>query len=352
LSYLKHKNKIIILIFLLIIGGIFNFSAAAKDITDLAGRSIRIPDEVKNIVAVGPGALRLVVYLEAEDRAVGVEEFEKRNQQRPYIIAHPELTELPVIGPQFGGDAELIAAQNPDLIISSYLSQAEMESLQSKTTIPVISINDGAPGSMTESDFKASLKFLAEILDKRVRAAELIAIFDQHKQELKNMSRDLNLNQSVYIGGIGNKGAQGITSTEANYPPFRYLGLNNIIEDQDKSNFTISKERLLLENPDIIFIDQGGVKLVEQDLKREEYKYLKAYQENMIYQLLPYNHYTTNFATMLADGYFIAKTLYPENFKEVEAAEKADQIYQQFVGQPVYTEMAEIFGGFDKMQLK
>jgi iron complex transport system substrate-binding protein len=244
---------------------------------------------------------------------------------------------LPVIGPQFGGDAELIAAQNPDLIISSYLSQAEMNNLQAKTSIPVISINDGSPGSMTEAELKMALKFLAEILNKNDRAEELINIFDQH--------------MNVYIGGIGNKGAQGITSTEANYPPFEYLGLNNIIEDDKKSNFTISKERLLLENPELIFIDQGGIELVEQDLKREEFKYLKAYQENEIYQLLPYNHYTTNFATMLANSYFIAETLYPEAFKMLEAKEKANQIYKQFVGQPVYSEMAEIFGGFKKMKL-
>lgn len=350
MPYSKQNNKIRLnLLILLIIISIFSISAGAENITDLADRKLRLPDKIEKVAAVGPGALRMVVYLEAEEMVVGVEEFEKRDQKRPYIIAHPELTELPVIGPQFGGDAELIAAQNPDLIISSYLSQAEVDSLQAKTSIPVVSINDGSPGSMTEAELKAALKFLAEVLDKNDRAEELVDIFDQHKKELKSRTSDLNLGLNVYIGGIGNKGAQGITSTEANYPPFKYLDLNNIIEANEKSNFTISKERLLLENPELIFIDQGGIELVEQDLKREEFKYLKAYQENNLYQLLPYNHYTTNFATMLADAYFIAETLYPETFKELNASEKADQIYQQFVGQPVYSEMAEIFGGFKRM---
>jgi iron complex transport system substrate-binding protein len=54
---------------------------------------------------------------------------------------------------------------------------------------------------------------------------------------------------------------------------------------------------------------------------------------------------------MLADAYYIAKILYPEKFKEVEPKEKADQIYQKFVGKPVYNEMADIFGGFKKMNL-
>ena len=129
----------------------------AAEVEDLAGRKIEVPAQIDKIVGVGPGALRLVVYLEAEDKVVGIEEFERRSQKRPYILAKAELLELPVIGPQFGGDAELIAAQNPDLIIASYLSSAELSSLQNKTKIPVVSINNGSPGSMTEEDFKAAL---------------------------------------------------------------------------------------------------------------------------------------------------------------------------------------------------
>jgi len=349
LDYLKQIKVTIILSMLIIL--IFPSSINAIEISDLAGRKLNLPDEIEKIAAVGPGALRLVVYLEAEDKVVGVEEFEKRNQKRPYIIAKPELLELPVIGPQFGGDAELITAQNPDLIIASYLSRAEMDSLQTKTQIPVVSINDGSPGSKTEKELKTALNFLAKILDKEKRAEELINFFNQSKVELQAKTGDLESDLRLYIGGIGNKGAQGISSTESNYPPFKYLGLKNIIEEKDKSNFSISKERLLLEDPDLIFIDQGGLKLVKNDLKRKEFRYLKAYQQNNIYQLLPYNHYTSNFATMLADAYYIAKILYPEKFKEVEPKEKADQIYQKFVGKPVYNEMADIFGGFKKMNL-
>ena len=347
MSYFKQNKLIVILLIFIFL--LFSAPSYAAQVEDLAARKLEIPDKIDQIAAVGPGALRLVVYLEAADRVVGIEEFEKRNQKRPYILAKPKLLELPVIGPQFGGDAELIAAQEPDIIISSYLSRAEMDNLQQKTSIPVISINDGSPGSMTEADFKKALKFMAELLGKRERAEELLSFFDQQKAELKDRTQPLKKSVKVYIGGIGNKGAQGITSTEADYPPFRYLGLENIIEAENKSNFTISRERLLLEDPELIFIDQGGLELVKNDLNREEFKYLTAYQEDEIYQLLPYNHYTTNFATMLADSYYIAKIVYPEEFKEIDPAAKADQIYQKFLGQAVYSEMAELFGGFRKI---
>lgn len=331
---------------------IFSSTAVAGSVNDLAGRKVQIPEEIERITAVGPGALRMVVYLEAADMVVGIEEFERRSQQRPYILAEPELLELPVIGPQFGGDAELIAAEEPDLIIASYLSEAELNNLQNKTSIPVISINDGSPGSMTEGEFKAALNFLGDVLAKKDRAEKLISIFDNYKADLKKRVGDIASNKELYIGGIGNRGAQGITSTEANYPPFKYLGLQNIIKAEDKRNFSISREELLLADPEIIFIDQGGLELVKNDLSGEEFSYLKAYQEDNIYQLLPYNHYTTNFATMLADAYYIAELIYPAEFKDIDAIEKADQIYQEFVGAEVYSQMAEIFGGFRKMEVK
>ena len=348
-SLRQNHFKIVILLLMILL---FSSTINAVAINDLAGRKIEIPEKIDKIAAVGPGALRLLVYLEAEEKVVGIEEFEKRNQKRPYILAQKELLKLPVIGPQFGGDAELIAAQDPDLIIASYLSKAQMNTLQKKTSIPVVSINNGSPGSMTEKEFKKALTFLAEILKKEERAEELINYFNQSKLELKSRTAAAEISMTVYIGGIGNKGAQGITSTESNYPPFTYLDLKNIIEEENKSNFTISKEQFLLENPDLIFIDQGGIELVKNDLKREEFKYLKSYQNNNIYQLLPYNHYTTNFATMLADAYYIAKIIYPEEFKNLKVEKKADQIYKKFVGEAVYTEMAEIFGGFKKMNLQ
>jgi len=351
LNYSKEtKIKVIILTFLIILLST-GIGIKAAEIEDLAERKVEIPAEINKIAAIGPGALRLVVYLEAEEKVVGIEEFEKRNQKRPYILAKPELLQLPVIGPQFGGDSELLAAADPDLIIASYLSSAELSHLQNKTKIPVISINDGAPGSMTEEDFRRALRFLAEILDKEKRAEELLNYMEVQKAELQELRKKAAVSKSVYIGGIGNKGAQGISSTEAAYPPFQYLGLENIIEAEGKSNFTISKERLLLEDPELIFIDQGGIELVKNDLNREEFKYLEAYQKNNIYQLLPYNHYTTNFATMLADAYYIAKIIYPAELADLDPAVKADQIYKKFVGKTVYDKMADIFGGFKKMQL-
>ncbi len=84
-------------------------------------------------------ALRLLVYMDATHMIAGVEQNEK-NSLTPYVIAHPELTTLPSIGPPMGGDAELILKSDPDGIFITYTTAGDADALQKKTGIPVVAI--------------------------------------------------------------------------------------------------------------------------------------------------------------------------------------------------------------------
>lgn len=348
-DFINKQRKLSILLLFIFFCFMFSPNIFGAAVTDLAGREVMIPEEIEEIIAVGPGALRLVVYLEADSMVIAIEEFERRDNNRPYNIAKAELRDLAVIGPQFGGDAELIAAAEPDLIIASYLSKAEADNLAAKTSIPLVLINDESAGSMSEKELTEALNFLGSLLNREKRAEEVINKYQEYRNDLINRAADFDQSlkeKKLYIGGIGHRGAQGIRSTETNYLPFQYLGLENVFQQGDKSNIFISGEELLLKDPEIIFIDQGGMELVKNDLNRAEYAYLQAVKNNNLYGVLPYNHYTTNFATVLADAYYIAQVIFGPDFIEEDPAEKADEIYQFFLGEKVYQDMAEIFGGF------
>lgn len=70
----------------------WNVQAQTVSVIDMAKRSVSVPATVNRIVALGPGALRLMTYLQATDRVVGVEDLEKGSPAgRPYALAHPEL---------------------------------------------------------------------------------------------------------------------------------------------------------------------------------------------------------------------------------------------------------------------
>ncbi|MCW4010843.1 MAG: hypothetical protein NWF05_09530 [Candidatus Bathyarchaeota archaeon] len=58
----------------------------------------------------------------------------------PHDMLHPGYVGLPVIGPQFGGDPELIAAQEPDLVFVTETATSNLDALPSQPRIPVVGI--------------------------------------------------------------------------------------------------------------------------------------------------------------------------------------------------------------------
>ena len=77
--------------------------AATITVRDLVGRNVTVPHNPQRIVGIGAGTLRLLVYMQAADRVVGVEDVErnylKGKPSKPYMTANPQLMRLPRVGP-------------------------------------------------------------------------------------------------------------------------------------------------------------------------------------------------------------------------------------------------------------
>ncbi|WP_406676659.1 iron ABC transporter substrate-binding protein [Moorella sp. ACPs] len=329
-------------------------------ITDLEGREVEIPVPADKIVAIGPGALRLVCYVNGADKVVGIENVEKQKPTgKPYLLANPELTSKPVIGP--GGpdstpDAEKLASVQPDVIfVASLVDRGHADELQAKTNIPVVVLSYGKLAPFDEDVYK-SLQLIGKITGNEKRAGEVVAYLKNCQQDLKARTKDIPEEKKprVYVGALGMKGAHGIESTQAQYPPFVAINARNVADETGKrGSIMIDREKLLSWDPDIIFIDEAGLGLVQEDYKKNPqfYQSLKAVKTGQLYGQIPYNYYTTNIDTAIADAYYAGKVIYPEQFKDVDPAGKADDIYQFLLGKPVYDQMARDFGGFKKLSL-
>ncbi len=322
-------------------------------ITDLAGRRLEVPARPRRIVCLGPGTLRLIVYLQAQERVVGIEQMEKRFPRgRPYYMAHPELGRLPTVSP--GGptsinrkpDLEGVLRVRPQVVFATCLSAAKADQVQALLGLPVVVLSYGRFASFDEVVYD-SLRLAGRILGREQRAQEVVAFMEAGRRDLARRVAGLKQGPLVYIGGIGFKGAHGIESTDARYIPFTWLGVNNLAAACGREgHFFLNKEELLRLNPEVIFLDGGGQKLVAMDYAKKPrfYQALRAFQQGRVYGLLPFNWYTTNLGTALADAYAIGKILYPARFAEVDPAAKADEIYRFLVGKPVYAAMAAVYG--------
>ncbi|WP_432409157.1 iron ABC transporter substrate-binding protein [Wukongibacter sp. M2B1] len=330
-------------------------------ITDMLDRKVTLDSTAKKAIAIGPGALRLYCYLGNIDNLVGVEQIENKYPiGRPYAIANPSLMDIEVIGP--GGpknspDPEKIISVRPDVIFTTYsYEKTTADELQSKTGIPVIALSYGKVATFDPSVYK-SIEIIGKAMGEEKRADEVIKFMEECKNDLNDRTKDISDEErpSAYVGALGYKGAHGIESTRCNYALFNAVHAKNVVDEVGKAgHFMIDKEKLLEWDPNRIFIDYGGFDLVKEDYNKnpDYYNSLTAFKKGEVYSQLPYNFYSTNIGTSIADAYFIGKVLYPDRFEDIEPEKKADEIYKFLFGKEVYSQMANDFGGFSKVTME
>jgi iron complex transport system substrate-binding protein len=267
-------------------------------------------------------------------------------KQRRQFIFSTHNANIPVLG-----DAELILKQAPQVIFWTDTTASEANALQTKVGIPVVVLEYGDLGPNRDVLY-AGLELVGSILGRQKRAEELINFIEDTIADLDSRTADLpeSARPRAYVAGVSYRGTHGIVSTEPAYEPFLFVNAKNVAGELGFEHIMIDGEQLLKWDPDVIFVDEGGWALVLEDLEKPEYASLSAVSDGELYGVLPFNHYTCNFATVLADAYFIGSVLYPDRFSDVVPEEMADRIYQKFVGAPVYGQMKELFGGFKKVR--
>lgn len=346
-----------------VLGTAFACGATEVTVTDAWGRNVSVPESVTRVICSGPGCLRYLVYLQGQDFAVGVDDIEKARksgtfESRPYSIAHPELGEKPLFGEFRGHDnPELIVSLDPapQVIFKTHGNMGhDPEELQRKTGIPVVVLNYGHLATRRK-DMKEALLLMGRIIGREERAKDVIRFFDDTISDLQTRTADIpeDRRTSCYVGGIAYKGPHGVTSTEPAYPPFFFVNANNIAagpKDKQLQQTVFSRENIIAADPESIFVDlstiQGGTEASALYQLRNQacYQVLSAVEKGRIYGVLPYNWYTQNHGSILADAYFVGKVLYPERFADIDPAEKADEIYSFLVGSPVFQKMDDAFG--------
>lgn len=342
------------------IAGLFLFITHSEStgsqiqVEDMSGRSVRAPLNPKRIVCLGPGSLRQIVYLGRQDRLVGIEQFEKNSfLGRPYMMVNPHLAHLPVIAPGGGKntnsepDLEATLRVKPEVIFISYMEAAKADSLQKKLGIPVVVLSQGRFAGFDDRIFD-SLKIAARVLGVDERAEAIRKFVNDAKNDLSaRVGDNSKASPSVYVGGVGFRGQQGIESSDADYTPLDWVKANHVVKSLGKKEHVFTnKEQLLAWNPEVILVDGSGLNPVMQDYRKNPdfYKSLRAIKDSRTYILFPFVFYVANVDTALVDSYVAGKILYPDRFADIEVKSKSDEIYRFFLNEPAFDLMEKDFG--------
>ena len=331
-------------------------------VTDMVGRQVEIvPGSYTRVVCIGAGALRLYSYINGSDLLCGVEDIENKTLQNrpkmfdsvalPYHIAYGDVfASLPscgVGGPQAQtAEAEKILSCNPDIVISEYEDVDKSNALQEQLGVPVITLKPGQ--SVFADAFKDTLRLLGKVFCREERAEEIVSFVEAETQAIRTRVEAIAEadKPSVYICGLGNWGTTNHLMTSPNFPLFEIAGVKNVLSDlATKGNQSIEKEKFVAigSDIDIMIIDAAAVKNI-RPLYAEDptmFDSVKAWKEGEVYLQLAFNAYYTNYELALADTWFIAKSVYPQLFEDIDMNAKLDEITKIFLGKAM---AEEVFG--------
>ena len=329
-------------------------------VTDMVGREVEIvPGSYTRVVCIGAGALRVYTYINGADLLCGVEDIENKTLQSrpkmfdsvalPYHIAYGDVfATLPscgVGGPQAqAAEAEKILSCNPDIVISEYEDVDKSNALQEQLGVPVITLKPGQ--NVFAPAFKDTLRLLGQVFGKEARAEEIISFVEAETAQIKARVAGIADEQkpAVYICGLGNWGTTNHLMTSPNFPSFEIANVKNIVSDlATKGVQAIEKEKFeaIGKDIDIMIVDAAAVKNIKPLFAEDPtmFSSVKAWNDGEVYLQLAFNAYYTNYELALANTWFIAKSVYPALFEDIDMTAKLNEITEAFLGKAMAEEI-------------
>ena len=349
-------------------------AAAEITITDMIGREVAVtPGSYQRVVCIGAGALRMYSYIGDISLLCGVEDIDNTSLDerpkmfdsvaRPYILAYGErLTALPscgVGGPQAQtAEAEKILSCEPDIVISEYEDVEKEDALQEQLGVPVITLKAG-PGGVFDDNFYATMEMLGVIFQNEEKAEALVSFIKAEREEIESRTANIPEEEkpAVYICGLGNWGTTNHLMTAQNYISFNIANVKNVVTDLAAPGIqAIEEEKFtdLGEDMDIIIMDAVAVKNIKPLYAEDPTMFdtCKAWQDGEVYLEMAYNAYYTNYEIALINTWFIAKTVYPDLFEDIDMTEKTNEVTQVFFGLDLAEKIfaaPSSFGGYQKI---
>ena len=351
-----------------------NGNAGTTTVTDMIGRQVSVtPGSYKRIVCIGAGALRMYSYIGDVALLVGVEDIDNTtlaerpkmfdSVARPYMLAYGEtFQKLPSCG--VGGpmaqaaEAEKILTCEPDIVISEFEDVDKSNALQEQLGVPVITLSAGSKGVFDEK-FSGSMELLGKIFQQEEKAAKLVKYVADEKAAIEAKAANIADadKPSVYICGLGNWGTTNHLMTAENYISFQVAGVKNVVSGLGIQGIgPIEEEKFveLGEKMDIIIMDAAAVKNIKPLYAEDKTMFdtCKAWQNGEVYLEMAYNAYYTNYEIALINTWFIAKTVYPEQFADIDLTAKTNEVTKMFLGTELADEIfacPSSFGGYGKI---
>ncbi len=324
-------------------------AVTARTITDQLGRSVSIPDQINRAVILQHQTLDIVIQLGAADKVVGI--LEKWQKYLPGAAkCIKDIDKLPTPGGLKNVNMEALLLLNPDIVFVTHYAPQEMIAQISDAGIPVVAITlyaaEFEQASKLNPDLKDANKayneglkegitILAEIFNKQKRGQRLIS-FIQKQQEILTTS----------LGTIPEADRVRCYMARAHlrtYGRGKYTsvimeraGGVNVAAAEIVGFKQVTMEDVLRWNPEVVFIQWRHRASREELVNDPAWQAVSAVKNNKVYicpeYVKPWGHPLPE--SMALGELWMASTLYPEKFKDIDLTSIVHGYYQEFYGIP------------------
>jgi len=349
---MKKYTKIIIVMMMVVVllpmlsscGG---QTGAAKTftVTDCVGRSVAIPQQPKAIATLDPFAGLAVIMYGGGDKMIATVGGVKRDMLLQRIC--PPLADASVVKEEGSFNAEAVLAMGIDLMFiksDMYRSNTEREKLDS-LGIPYLVIDYNSIKSQ-----RAAFAVIGEALGQSKKAKQMDDYYEgvvdkvsQRVSEIPQADRPSlyhSTSEALRTDTEGSLGADWVGLT----------GVKNVSLGADlifnEKNYYTTLEQIFVWDPDVIICNESGV--ADYMLKSKKWQGLRAVRESRVYQVpigaSRWGHDNSP-ETPLAI-LWLAQTLYPDRFEDVDLKSEMSWFYSTFFGYDLTEkEVDEIISG-------
>lgn len=259
-------------------------AAGEREITDMAGRTVVVPDEIETVFSSST-VTAIFMYTLAPDKLLGWN-YELNELEKSIILE--EYHDLPNFGMGDSINYEAVIAADPTIAVNVGTINDKMisdcDKLSKSLGVPVVAV-DGDLSASAEA-----YRFMGELLGEEEQAEKLASYAEKTFADIEKMEVPEDKKVRIYYGN----GEDSLETAPAGSAHGQIIDMVNAVNVADLemgegSRVQISADQLLAWDPDVIVVngepkaDTSGASAAEAILANPDYASLKAVQDQQVY---------------------------------------------------------------------
>lgn len=303
-------------------------SSGTIKIIDQAGRVVFVPEKVDRIVSLWPEATRVLVALGVNDKIVGVTTMGD-TADPIFTKIFPKLKNLPGLGGMGKGvNIEELISLRPDIVFHQVNEASSADDIQNKTGIPVVCVRITPFTQRGKCRFDL-ITLIGRCVHEEKRAAYLKGFLDGKMSRLREVISQIPKDKRLKGFVIG-----PTKMVNGHCDPLESGGVINVAFRKYDVWYHANLEQIIAWEPDIIFCHilhkTTGVS-PDYIYSHPQWQKVKAVKDQRIYNvIIGYCGWYPE--TVVINAMQIAKTAYPEKFKDLDVEKEGNEIYKVLYG--------------------